>query len=171
MPLISEYAYGQDDETLELVIGNLLREKGQKLALAESCTGGYISHIITTVPGSSDYFNGCVVPYQNAMKIQQLGVSEETLAAFGAVSEKTVIEMARQVREKFELRLWPGHERHCRPGGGTPEKPVGLVWLAVADKNNCKTRKLQLLNDRLVNIKLTSVAALNFLRQRLLAND
>ncbi len=169
--LIQEYVYGYDDDTLESVAGNLLRQKGQKLALAESCTGGYIAHLITSVPGSSDYFNGGVVPYQNAMKIEQLGVSEETLSKFGAVSENTVMEMATRVREKFKADYGMATSGIAGPGGGTPEKPVGLVWMAVSDKNTCKTQKLQLIKDRMVNIQLTSVAALNFLRQRLLEND
>ncbi len=171
LPLIQEYVYGYGDDTLEMVIGQLLRERNQKMALAESCTGGFVSHRITTVPGSSDYFNGSVVPYQNEMKIAQLGVKQETLETHGAVSEATVSEMADRVRENFKADFGLATSGIAGPGGGTIEKPVGTIWIACSQKDKVTTRKLSLTNDRVVNIQITSVALLTMLYQRLVQND
>lgn len=171
IPLVSDYVYGYDDDPLEKVIGQLLMKKNQKLALAESCTGGYVAHRITTIPGCSDYFNGAVVPYQNELKIEQLGVNRETIERYGAVSEETVIEMARNVKDKFNAHYGLASSGIAGPGGGTHDKPVGLIWIACAHGNDVKTRKLNLTKDREVNIRLTSVALLTLLHQRLVEND
>ncbi len=171
LPLINDYVYGFDDETLEIVIGKMLIERNETLAIAESCTGGYISHKITSVAGSSDYFNGSIVPYQNEMKIRRLGVKEATLIDHGAVSEETVIEMAQNVREKFRANIGLASSGIAGPGGGTEEKPVGTIWVACADERGFISKKLQLTQDRAVNIRLSSVAALNMLHKRLLKND
>jgi len=171
LPLVQEYVYGYDVDSLEMVIGRLLKEKNQKLALAESCTGGYIAHRITSIAGSSDYFNGAMIPYQNELKIHQLGVKEDTIAQFGAVSEETVIEMAMNIKQKFNADYGLASSGIAGPGGGTDDKPVGLIWIACAFGNEVKTRKLNLTKDRDVNIKLTSVALLNLLHQRLVLKD
>ncbi len=171
IPIIEKYIYGYDDDTLESVIGRMLKKKGQTLALAESCTGGYISHVITKVPGSSDYFSGSVVPYQNDMKIKHLGVQRETITRHGAVSEETVREMAEGVRIKFGSDYGLASSGIAGPGGGTEEKPVGLIWLACADPHGTNVRKMQLTNDRMVNIRFSTVAALHMLYQRLREKD
>ncbi len=171
VPLISRYVYGYDDETLESVIGKLLKKRGQTLALAESCTGGYISHVITRVPGSSEYFNGGVVPYQNEMKIVHLGVHRETIETYGAVSEETVREMAEGVRKKFRSGYGLASSGIAGPGGGTPEKPVGLVWLACSGPEGMTVRKLELTYDRIVNIRFSTVVALHMLHQSLREKD
>ncbi len=171
VPLIDNYVYGYDDETLEAVIGRMLKEKGRKLALAESCTGGYISHVITRVPGSSGYFNGSVVPYQNEMKIAHLGVRPETLEQYGAVSEETVREMVEGARNRFGADYALASSGIAGPGGGTPEKPVGLVWLACAGPGGTSVRKLELTYDRIVNIRFSTVAALHMLHQTLREKD
>jgi len=171
LPLVTQYVYGYDDDPLEKVIGHLLRKKNQKLALAESCTGGYVAHRITTIPGSSDYFNGALVPYQNELKIEELGVNRVTIERYGAVSEETVIEMARNVKDKFSADYGLASSGIAGPGGGTPDKPVGLIWIACAHGNDVRTRKLNLTKDREVNIRLTSVALLTLLHQRLVEND
>jgi nicotinamide-nucleotide amidase len=171
LPLVKDYVYGYDDDALELVIGRLLKERNQRLALAESCTGGYVAHRITAVPGSSDYFNGAIVPYQNEVKIEQLGVRKETIEAHGAVSEETVTEMARNVKLKFNATYGLASSGIAGPGGGTPEKPVGLIWIACAWGDEIKTRKLNLTKDREVNIEITSVALLTLLHQILMKND
>jgi nicotinamide-nucleotide amidase len=171
LPLINDYVYGFDDETLERLIGRLLKEKNETLAIAESCTGGYISHKITSIAGSSDYFNGSIVPYQNEMKIRELGVRETTLIDHGAVSEETVIEMAQNVREKFSANIGLASSGIAGPGGGTEEKPVGTIWIAFADERGFISKKLQLTKDRSVNIRLSTVAALNMLHKRLVKND
>jgi nicotinamide-nucleotide amidase len=171
LPLIREYVYGYGSDSLEIVIGKILKERGCKLALAESCTGGYAAHRITSVPGSSDYFNGAIIPYQNEIKIQQLGVSKETIMMHGAVSEETVREMALRVKEKFNAEYGLASSGIAGPGGGTLEKPVGLIWIACAFGDEVTTRQLNLTKDRDVNIKITTVALLTLLHQRLIKND
>lgn len=171
LPLVNKYVYGYDDEALEMVIGRLLKAKNQKLALAESCTGGYVSHRITSVAGSSDYFNAAIVPYQNELKIEQLGVRQGTIEKYGAVSEETVIEMARNVKKKFSADYGLASSGIAGPGGGTPEKPVGLIWIACAWGDDVKTRQLNLTKDRKINIRITSVALLTLLHERLVQND
>jgi nicotinamide-nucleotide amidase len=169
LPLAGEFVYGFDDEPLEVSIGNLLKEHKLTLSIAESCTGGYVSHLITSVPGSSEYFQGSMIPYAYEIKMQQLGVKSETLAQYGAVSEQTIREMATQVRAKFGTSIGIATSGIAGPGGATPEKPVGTVWIGYADEHQVVARKLQLSKDRLVNIKMSSVAVLNLIRQNVQA--
>ena len=164
LPQIEKYVYGYDEETLETAIGKLLKNAGKTLALAESCSGGYVSHLITTVPGSSAYFQGSVVPYHNAFKEQLLGVSPETLSTHGAVSEETVAAMAKGVRVLFHADYGLASSGIAGPDGGTEDKPVGTVWIACAGPEGVETRKLQLTQDRMLNIQLTGVALLNLFR-------
>lgn len=163
-PLAGEYIFGYDEDPLEVVIGNTLREKGLTLSVAESCTGGYLSHLITSIPGSSDYFLGGIIPYAYEIKMRQLGVKPETLEQFGAVSEPTIREMANLVRAKFNTDIGVATSGIAGPGGATPEKPVGTVWIAYSDKYQTITRRLQLSKDRTVNIRMASVAVLNLIR-------
>jgi nicotinamide-nucleotide amidase len=163
-PLIEKYVYGYDEETLETAIGKLLKNAGKTLALAESCSGGYVSHLITTVPGSSAYFQGAVVPYHNAFKEEILGVNPETLRTHGAVSEETVAAMAKGVRSLFHADYGLASSGIAGPDGGTEDKPVGTVWIACAGPEGVETRKLQLTQDRMLNIQLTGVAVLNLFR-------
>ncbi len=167
LPLIKQYHYGFDDDSLEVVIGTLLRKNHETLAIAESCTGGYIAHKITSIAGSSDYFAGSITPYQNEIKIKILGVNEATIANYGAVSEQTVTEMATRVCELFDADYGLASSGIAGPDGGTDDKPVGTVWIACSDKNGITTKKLQLTKDREVNIRMSAVAALNLLYQRL----
>lgn len=164
MPRIASYVYGYDEESLESAIGNLLKKSGKTLALAESCSGGYISHLVTSIAGSSAYFNGSVVPYHNQFKENILGVKAETLASHGAVSEETVREMSSGVRSLFGSDFGLASSGIAGPDGGTEEKPVGTVWIACAGEGFVETKKLQLSQDRLLNIQLTGVAVLNLLR-------
>lgn len=164
-PLAGEYIFGYDDDPLEVVIGKALRKKKLTLAVAESCTGGYLSHLITSIPGSSDYFLGSIVPYAYDIKMRQLGVKPETLEQYGAVSEPTIIEMANLVRAKFNTDIGVATSGIAGPGGATPDKPVGTVWIAYSDQYQTITKKLQLSKDRMVNIRMSSVAALNLIRQ------
>jgi nicotinamide-nucleotide amidase len=159
-----KYIYGYDKDEIQSVVGEMLKERNLTVAFAESCTGGYISHLITSIPGSSAYYQGSVVPYHNELKASVLGVKEETLIDNGAVSEETVIEMANNVRQKFNADLGIATSGVAGPDGGTPEKPVGTVWIAIADGEQTKARKLQLWKDRDVNIKATAIAALNLIR-------
>lgn len=164
LPLIDTYVYGYDNDSLQEVVGTLLKQKNQTLALAESCTGGYLSHLITSIAGSSTYFNGAIVPYHNEYKISELEVKPSTLESNGAVSEETVMEMARNVRKKFKADYGLSTSGIAGPGGGTEDKPVGTVWLACDYQEGTVTKKLQLSSGRDLNIHLTSVSALNLLR-------
>jgi nicotinamide-nucleotide amidase len=168
---IEKYVYGYDDETLETAIGKLLKNAGKTLALAESCSGGYVSHLITTVPGSSAYFQGAVVPYHNDFKERILGVKSETLSTHGAVSEATVAEMAEGVRALFNADYGIASSGIAGPDGGSDDKPVGTVWIACAGPEGVETRKLQLTQDRMLNIQLTGVAVLNLFRICFRPND
>jgi len=167
MPLAGEFVYGYDDTTMEVAIGNLLRKKNLTLAIAESCTGGYLSHLITSVPGSSEYFQGSMIPYAYDIKMRQLGVKPETLEKYGAVSEPTIIEMANIVRAKFNTAIGVATSGIAGPGGATPDKPVGTIWIAYSDKHRTVTKKLQLSQDRMINIRMASVAVLNLIRQNI----
>ncbi len=130
-----KYLYGTDDETLELVVGRLLRAQGRTLAVAESCTGGSLGGRLTNVPGSSEYFLGGVIAYSNALKQTLLGVPVETLAAHGAVSEETACAMAAGVMRATGADLGVSVTGIAGPGGGTPDKPVGLVYIGIARKD------------------------------------
>ena len=164
LPQIEKYVYGYDEETLETALGKLLKNAGKTIALAESCSGGYVSHLITTVQGSSAYFQGAVVPYHNAFKERILGVKSETLSSHGAVSEATVAEMAEGVRQLFNADYGLASSGIAGPDGGTADKPVGTVWIGCAGPEGVETRKLQLTQDRMLNIQLTGVAVLNLFR-------
>lgn len=163
-PLIEEYVYSYTDENIQEAIGRMLREKKLTLSVAESCTGGYLSHLVTSVPGSSQYFLGSMIPYDYQIKMRQLGVKPEVLEQYGAVSEPTIIEMANIVRAKFNTDIGVATSGIAGPGGATPEKPVGLVWIAYSDKHHTVTRKLQLSTERLLNIQAASIAVLNLIR-------
>jgi PncC family amidohydrolase len=121
-----------DGNALEVVIGRLLKQRGLTLAVAESCTGGLVSHRITDVPGSSDYYQGSITSYANEIKERVLGVKRDTLKRFGAVSERTAREMAQGVRRVLRADVGLGVTGIAGPGGGTPEKPVGLIYIALA---------------------------------------
>ena len=168
LPLISVHVYGYDNVEIENIVGQLLKERGQTLATAESCTGGYVSHLITRGPGSSQYFMGGVISYSNEVKMAELGVSPETLTAFGAVSEQTVVAMAEGVRQKLHTTYGIAASGIAGPDGGTDEKPVGTIWIASAGPEGTVTQKLQLGKFREQNIQFTSVYLLNLLRKQLL---
>ena len=159
-PYADKYIYGFDQDTIEQVVGNILKEKGLTIATAESCTGGYLAHMITSVPGSSAYYKGSVLAYANEVKMEQLGVSSETLDNFGAVSEETVIEMAEGVRKTIKADIGIATSGIAGPDGGTEDKPVGTIWVAVVTPDKTVTKKLALYKDRVLNIKATAVAAL-----------
>ncbi len=155
---------GYDDDTLEGVIGRILKEKKLTLSTAESCTGGYLAHLVTSVPGSSSYFMGSVVSYANEVKMKQLGVKEETLRQHGAVSEQTVQEMVAGAIRLLGTDIAVATSGIAGPDGGTPEKPVGTVWIAVGNRERTVARKLSLSKNRLVNIQYSGYTALNMLR-------
>jgi len=154
-------------EALEARVGRLLVERGLTLALAESCTGGLVGHRVTNVPGSSRYFLGAVVAYSNEAKKRLLGVREETLARYGAVSRETALEMARGARCLFAADIALAITGIAGPTGGTPEKPVGLVYVALVtlDEEHCERHLWH--NDRLGNKEASAEAALALLERYL----
>jgi nicotinamide-nucleotide amidase len=165
---IGQYIYGEDGETIQEAIGKKLTSNKQTLSTVESCTGGYISHLITSVPGSSVYYKGAVIAYSNDIKESIINVRSETLQNFGAVSEETVKEMADGIRKKFKTDYAVATSGIAGPGGGTADKPVGTVWIAIAGPDGSMlTKKLTILKDRLSNIKYSSVTALVLLWQRI----
>ncbi len=165
--IIPELIFGYDDETLQSVIGKLLKAKSKTLATAESCTGGFIAHLITSIAGSSDYYKGGVVSYANEIKTDVLGVKQDTLIKYGAVSEQTVTEMVLGAIALLNTDYAIAISGIAGPDGGTDEKPVGTVWIAIANGQNVITKKFQLGNHRGRNIEIASNVALNMLRKEL----
>jgi nicotinamide-nucleotide amidase len=153
-----------EDITLPAVIHRLLKGRKQTLALAESCTGGYVSHLITQLPGASAIFLGGIASYANDVKINQLGVSIEDIAAHGAVSEPVVLAMAAGVKKMMGSDWAVAISGIMGPDGATEEKPVGLVWLAVVGPDTQRTAEVRFGYDRNGNIEAASTAALNLLR-------
>jgi nicotinamide-nucleotide amidase len=146
----------------------MLKERNLRLATAESCTGGYIAHLITSIAGSSEYYLGSVIAYSNEVKENVLGVSPETIAAHGAVSEATVTAMAHGTLKTIKADIALAISGIAGPGGGGTDKPVGTAWMAVTDGHQTVTFKLQAGKDRLKNIQYFSVHALNLVRKFLL---
>ena len=167
LPLMGKYVYGYDGTSLEEAIGQMLLEEQKTIAFAESCTGGNVQHKITTIPGSSAYFQGGVVAYHNDFKRDVIDVNQATLEAHGAVSEETVIEMAEGVRKRFNADIGAATSGIAGPGGGTPEKPVGTVWIAYTDGVKSIAKKLQLTKNRKLNIEISTIAVLNLVRKSL----
>jgi nicotinamide-nucleotide amidase len=156
--------FGEGETRLEKVVGEMLKDRGLTLSTAESCTGGRIASLITSIPGSSDYFNGSIVSYANEMKMNVLGVSEETLRKHGAVSEQTVIAMVKGACSLCNSDIAVATSGVAGPGGGSKEKPVGTVWLACGNDSRIETKKLQLTKHRSLNIEASSDWALNMVR-------
>jgi nicotinamide-nucleotide amidase len=166
--IIPEFIYGENEETLEMVIGRLLKEKSKTLCTVESCTGGEIAHMITSVPGSSAYYKGSVIAYSNSVKTQLLGINEDIIVQHGAVSEETVREMAISARRILNTDYAVATSGIAGPDGGTEIKPVGTLWIAVNSENGTVTEKRVMGNDRISNIKRFSLAALSLLRKQII---
>jgi len=169
LPQIEKYVYGTENDTLESVVGALLKNDNATLSSAESCTGGNIARLLTTIPGSSAYFIGSVVAYHNNVKQNMLDVSENDLKTHGAVSEPVVLQMANGAKEKFGTDYAVATSGIAGPDGGRKDKPVGTIWIAVAGPKRTITRKFNFGNNRLRNIQKTSFMALNMLREELMA--
>jgi nicotinamide-nucleotide amidase len=169
--LVKDHLVIDEDITLEVLIGRLLKERNKTVATAESCTGGYIAHLITSVSGSSNYFKGSVVSYDNSIKRNVLKVKDETLQTVGAVSEQTVREMLKGVLNVMQTDYAIAVSGIMGPDGGSADKPVGTVWMAVGDNQNIETRTFKFRYDRLKNIELTASNALNFLREFMLKHS
>ena len=169
--LISEYIYGYDEETLEEIIGNLLKQTSSTIATAESCTGGYIASRITSVPGSSAYFKGSIVCYSNEIKIQELNIPEQMIINHGAVSCEVAEAMAQSIRRKFDTQYSIAVTGIAGPDGGTNEKPVGTVWISIATPSTIISEKFFFGDNRERNIQRTCITALNRLRKIILKNN
>lgn len=167
LPRIKPYVFGFGDIELEDAVGEMLKSQELKIATAESCTGGFLAHRLTAVAGSSEYYWGSIVSYHNDIKKSALGVNEKTLDTYGAVSEETATEMAVGIRKKFKTDIGISTTGIAGPDGGTEEKPVGTVWMAISFGKKVVTRKIQLPGTRILNIEYTAIHALNFLRQTL----
>lgn len=164
------YLVTDQDETMEQVIGRLLTSRNQTLATAESCTGGYIAHLLSKHAGSSVFFKGSIVAYANIIKEKLLDVPHETLITVGAVSKETVTQMVQEVRVKMNSDYAIAVSGIMGPGGATAEKPVGMVWIAVASKASTVVKEFHFRFDRERNIGLTAINALNLLRQMIVDN-
>ncbi len=165
---IGDYLVGTDEERLEVVVGQLLRRLNATVAVAESCTGGHLADCLTNVSGASAYFRGSVVAYDNTVKIGVLGVEPDVLAREGAVSEAVAVQMARGVRERLGAHLALSTTGIAGPTGGTPDKPVGTVWIGVADAHTAFARRYYLPDERRRFKQRATAAALDLLRRHLL---
>jgi nicotinamide-nucleotide amidase len=169
--LVKEYLVTDRDEPMELVVGHLLKASGKTMGTAESCTGGYISHLITSHEGASDFFMGSVVSYDNQVKEGLLGVTKETLLQHGAVSEEVIRQMVTGVLAHLNTDYAIAVSGIMGPGGGSAEKPVGTVWVAAASHQQTVVETMRFRFDRRRNIELTAINALNLLRKLILSES
>ncbi|MBS1513282.1 MAG: CinA family nicotinamide mononucleotide deamidase-related protein [Bacteroidetes bacterium] len=163
--LVKDYLVTNEDEALEQVVGKLLLQQNKTMCTAESCTGGYIAHLLTSIAGSSAFYDGSVISYSYGAKEDLLGVNHDTLLTKGAVSEEVITQMAKGALQRIKSDYVIAVSGIMGPGGGMPEKPVGTVWVAVGDKNKIVTQKMFFRFDRARNIQLTAAHALNMLRK------
>ena len=168
--LIPDQIYGYGNATMEGVVGKLLKERNLTIATAESCTGGSVAKMLTSISGSSSYFNGAIVSYNNQSKVDLLNVDFKDIDDHGAVSQQVVEQMAEGVRNKFHTDYGISTSGIAGPSGGTKEKPVGTVWIAVASKNRIVSKKIKLGYNRERNMHVSSISVLNLLRLELLKN-
>ena len=166
--LVKDFMVTDEDETMQVVLGKLLLQRKKTISTAESCTGGAIASLLTSVAGSSRYYEGSIVSYSFEVKESLLGVNRDTLDKYGAVSEETVSEMLRGVLHKLNTDYAIAVSGIMGPDGGTPGKPVGTVWVAVGNKDKYRAQKFQQRFERNKNIEVTSVMALNMMRKFIL---
>ena len=162
---VKDFLVSNEDASMEKVVGQMLMSKNETISTAESCTGGYISQLLTSIPGSSAYFDGSMVTYSYNAKENLLGVKNETLINFGAVSEEVVKEMAMGLLQKMQTNYAIAVSGIMGPAGGTVDKPVGTVWIAVASENKIVSKMIRFRFDRAKNIQLTAANALLMLRE------
>lgn len=162
---IGEYIVIADDIPMNHLVGDLLKEKGKTIATAESCTGGFVAHQITAVAGSSSYFKGSIIAYDNAVKVAQLGVKQETLDTVGAVSKETVEQMVAGAIGLLDTDYAVATSGIAGPGGGTDEKPVGTVWIATGTYNKVVSKKFQFHGTRQAIIERSTIMALDMVRK------
>ncbi len=163
--LIPDILYGYDEEDLEQVLGRLLKSRGLSLGTAESCTGGYVAHRLTAIPGASDYFQGSVIAYSNEIKMKVLGVDSAILETHGAVSEATVRAMVQGLLNTLPVDIAVAISGIAGPTGGTPDKPVGTIWIAVGNSEHTHARLVKAGKDRKKNIEFAGVMAIEMTRR------
>jgi nicotinamide-nucleotide amidase len=163
--LVETFLVSNEDKPLEEVLGNLLKEKKQTVCTAESCTGGYMAHLLTSIKGASSFYDGSVVSYSYAAKEDLLQVQKSTLETQGAVSEMVVKEMAKGALKNIKSTYSIAVSGIMGPDGGMPDKPVGTVWVCVGNNEKLITQKFHFRFDRQVNIRLTAMNAFNMLRK------
>ncbi|MBN2663378.1 MAG: competence/damage-inducible protein A [Bacteroidales bacterium] len=161
--ILGNYIFGYDDDNLETVLSRVLKENKKTVATAESCTGGRIGHKLTLIPGSSEYFNGGVISYSNEAKIYILGVKEQTIEQFGAVSEQTVVEMANGARKLLNVDFAVAVSGIAGPDGGSEDKPVGTTWIAVASADQTIAKVYKFGSRRDINIRRAAASAMHLL--------
>ncbi|MDZ4668122.1 MAG: competence/damage-inducible protein A [bacterium] len=166
--LVGDYIYGEGEDTLAEVIGNLLKQKNATIGTAESCTGGYLSHLITSIPGSSSYYLGSIISYHNDVKIAQLNIPSEILLNHGAVSQECVTAMAENLKIKLGTTYAIATSGVAGPGGGSIEKPVGTVCIAVSGPNQTIAKIFNMGENRERTIQRTALMGLDILRKLLL---
>lgn len=164
---IPELIFGEGKDTLQNIIGKHLTDQNKTIATAESCTGGYISQLITSIPGSSKYYKGSTIAYAYDVKSNDLNVSADDLNSFGAVSQQVVEQMARGIKKKMRCDYAIATSGIAGPEGGTDEKPVGTVWIAIATPSKIISKKYLFGNDRQRNVHKTAITAFNLLRKEL----
>ncbi len=163
--IIPGYIFGENHDTMQSIVGKLLKEKHATLSIAESCTGGMISHLVTSVSGASQYFAGSIIAYDNNIKINQLNVDKSLIEKYGAVSKQVAESMAAEIKKSFNTSYAIATTGIAGPEGGTDEKPVGLVWIAVAANDHLISKKFLFGDNRERNMIIASTAALNMLRK------
>ena len=169
--LVKEFLVTNEDIPMEKILGNLLLQKNKTLATAESCTGGYIAHLITLIPGSSSFYKGTIVSYDNAVKTSLLKVPEDMLAQNGAVSEPVVVQMVKGILQNIPTDYAIAVSGIMGPDGGSADKPVGTVWIAVGNAQKQMTQQLHFRFNRQRNIQLTAVNAMNLMRKFILEDE
>lgn len=169
--IIPQYIYGSGEEEIQQVIGKVLLKYQKTIGICESCTGGFLSHLITSVSGCSEYYLGGVVSYTNLLKNKLLSVNNSHFTTVGAVSEEVVKEMVKGGLEMFQSDYCIGISGIAGPNGGTDEKPVGTIWVAVGSRKTIKTFKYNLGNNRDRNIQIASIYALNEIRKLIISEN
>ncbi len=168
---VAEFLVTNEDEPIEKVVAKLLLKHNKTVGTAESCTGGYISHLITSIPGSSEYYKGSVIAYAYDAKENLLSVDKEVLLGKGAVSEEVVTQMVKGAVKNLDVDYAIAVSGIMGPGGATPDKPVGTVWIGVGNKEKVLAQRMHFRFDRARNIQLTAVNALNMLRKFIIAES
>jgi nicotinamide-nucleotide amidase len=176
LPLIQEHVYGYEDfgeetPSIQKITFDLLKYNRKTLSVAESCTGGFISSLFTDIPGSSEVFMGSVVPYNNIAKHELVGVDISVFEKYGAVSEQCVIQLAEGAIQKFHSDFSIAVSGVAGPSGGTPEKPVGFVWIAVSNGKITQAKNFQFGDNRSRNIVMTANTAVSMLRKFIMENS